>query len=473
MNTPIAMPKPLSNHDRVVKAVIREFEYYSEGFFAGETLAGGIRLWRDFAASVDLSATRKPEIWAGALLYLYDRLQAGRMSQEDVAIYVDVSAISISKKYREIAETLGVVWADPRYLTEGRRRNILRLIGAVPEDLSVLESLREHRGAASEESLSYRLDLAMEEAVRGMDAYRMEQVETAKQHFYAALELDDYLMVAHNGLARIAMDEDLLDESEAYFRKSASIARETMPSLTPEAFDLEDELQQAVYLEALQGLGVIYMESGRFREAAAEFEEIHRLHTGDNSDTAYLLGPIHHVLGDRDRASHWYGEVNEYMEVDLIEPHVLLSYGQFEWESGRLERALEVWRLCFFGNIYLAPMLLGLPLPEGPLWHFHPFEGPDYAEDSMLLWGDLWRRDPRMGHLLRRLWFDADIAADRERWLQLGKTLAAEAEAMERTGDVAGMNTFKRRYDAQQAIEVTPVSPGTLKRMRLGEILKN
>lgn len=78
-----------------------------------------------------------------------------------------------------------------------------------------------------------------------------------------------------------------------------------------------------------------------------------------------------------------------------------------------------------------------------------------------------------MGHLLRRLWFDADIAADRERWLQLGKTLAAEAEAMERTGDVAGMNTFKRRYDAQQAIEVTPVSPGTLKRMRLGEILKN
>lgn len=78
-----------------------------------------------------------------------------------------------------------------------------------------------------------------------------------------------------------------------------------------------------------------------------------------------------------------------------------------------------------------------------------------------------------MLHLLRRLWLDADIAADRERWLQLGHTLATDAEVMERTDSVAGMDKWRRRYDAQLAIAVTPVSPGTLKRMRLGEILKN
>ncbi len=467
------MPKSLSNHERMAKAVIREFEHVCDGYYTGESLAAGTRLWRDFAASVDVGSTRKPEVWAGALLYLFDRLQLGGLSQEDVASLVGVSAISISKKYREIAEALGVVWADPRYLTEGRRRNVLRLFGTIPERLSVLESLHDQRYEVPEESLSYRLDLALQEAVRGLTAYQNQETETAKHHFLAALELDDYLMVAHNGLARIAMDEDRWDEAEAHLHKSVSIARESMPSLSPVGFDLEDELLQSVYLEAVEGLGTIYVDSGRFREAAAEFEEIHRLQGGDTAAGSYLLGPIHHILGDRDRASYWYDEVGECEELDLVEPLVLLSYGQFEWESGRLEHALELWRACFFGNIYLAPMLLGLPIPEGPLWHLHPFEGPEYAEDSLHRWGDLWRRDKRMLHLLRRLWLDADIAADRERWLQLGHTLATDAEVMERTDSVAGMDKWRRRYDAQLAIAVTPVSPGTLKRMRLGEILKN
>ncbi|MDZ4700383.1 MAG: tetratricopeptide repeat protein [Rhodothermales bacterium] len=467
------MPKTLSDHDRVVKAVIRKFKYFYEGFFAGEYPAAGIRLWQDFAARLDLSSTRKPEIWTGALLYLYDRLQVGWISQQEIAAYLKVSPTAIRKKYREMAETLGVVWGDPRYLAEGRRRNILRKMGAVPEDLSVLESLRDHRGSASEESLPYRLDRAMQEAVKGLEAYTNEEIEDAKRHFLAALRLDEHLTVAHNGLGRIALEENNLDESEAYLRKSIEITRESISSLSPAAFDVGDELQLSIYLEAVQGLGTIYMESGRFREAAAEFEEIHRFDPDENEGLTFLLGPIYHVLGDRDLAGHWYGEVDDYLEVGLVEPHVLLSFGQFEWESGRLERALEVWRLCFFGNIYLAPMLLGLPLPEGPLWLTHPFEGPDYAEDNVQLWGDLWRRNPSMAHLLRRLWFDTDIAADRERWLQLGQTLYADAEVMDRTGNVAGLKKWKRRYDAQQAIEMTPISTGTLKRVRLGEILKN
>ncbi len=467
-----AMPKSVSPHDQVVRDVIHKFEFYSRSFFVGDTLEAGIQLWRDFAATVDLGSTRKPEIYAGALLYLYHRLQAGRLSQEEVAKYVGVSSISISKKYREIVEALGVVWADPRYLTEVRRRDVFRKIGAIPEDLSLLESPRDHRGMVSEQSLSYRLDQALKEAIEGLDAFKLDQLDTAKKHFLAAIELDDQLMVAYNGLGRIALEQDRLDESEAYFRKSVAMARETMFILTPEAFDLADELQQAVYLEAVDGLGMIYMDSGRFREAAAEFEEMHRLDP-DEVNAIHLLGPIYHILGDRDRASHWYDEVLDCLETDLVEPHVLLSYGQFEWESGRLEHALELWRIAFFDNIYLVPILLGLPIPEGPLWHFHVLAGREYAEHSVCLWGDLWRGDKRMLHLLRRLWLDADIAADRERWLQLGHTLAVDAEVMERTNDAAGMDKWKRRYDAQQAIAMTPVSPGTLKRMRLGEILKN
>ncbi|PRX20609.1 hypothetical protein BX659_1357 [Orenia metallireducens] len=62
-------------------------------------------LWRDYKKSVEMIRGRDKS-WAGAVEYIISDLRGYDFTQEEVAQKYDVSSVTISKKYREIADTL-------------------------------------------------------------------------------------------------------------------------------------------------------------------------------------------------------------------------------------------------------------------------------------------------------------------------------------------------------------------------------
>ncbi|MFQ6117105.1 MAG: hypothetical protein ACE5LQ_02450, partial [Candidatus Bipolaricaulia bacterium] len=75
----------LSRHEQVAQEVERVLRRVARDVLQGEAMDGCLKLWREFAARIDLGRTRKPETWAAALAYTFERLRLGGFSQPEVA----------------------------------------------------------------------------------------------------------------------------------------------------------------------------------------------------------------------------------------------------------------------------------------------------------------------------------------------------------------------------------------------------
>ena len=124
---------------RVVEHVEQVFEDKAREALVASMRDAALQLWRDFAEE-DVSRTRKPETWAAALMCTVARLQVGNLTQEETADWFDVSAITGSQKYRQIADVLDLVLLDERYVPEGQQVAFQRQYPSAPDDLPLLEA---------------------------------------------------------------------------------------------------------------------------------------------------------------------------------------------------------------------------------------------------------------------------------------------------------------------------------------------
>ena len=114
--------------------------------------------------------------------------------------------------------------------------------------------------------------------------------------------------------------------------------------------------------------------------------------------------PLVHLLGENDESA--MAAITEYESKypeDYCEPALLFGQGLAYWRSGSEEKAKHTYSAAMLKNLYIAPMLLDLPLPPADLWHPNDRSEPVYAQDFIQSYATLWERDPASLRCLREI----------------------------------------------------------------------
>ena len=459
---------------RMVKAVERATRRVGRQVLQGAAWEGCMKMWRDFSDQTDISRTRKPEAWAAALAYTYERMRLGLTSQEEVARAFKVSAITVSQKYRQIAETLKLLLLDPRYIPAAMRSRIRREEGPVPEDLPLREAppwggwgWRPPIDSFEEwlaELETGPLHRAQDWVYQGWDS--CDDLEEAERCFREALRLDPTLADAHNGLAEVALAGDHLAAAEAHFQRAYRLAREALGSESPQAYHWWGELETRPYMRAREGLARVYWSKERYREAIAEYEALLHLNPNDNQGVRYLIGPLYQLAGDPEGALCAYQQYEQDYPDDTGDPQQTFCWGLALHEAERYAEAISRWRQAIFQNIYIAPLLLAEQPPQEDIWLFTDLAWPAYAEDYLANYGELWER-ARALERLRRLWHDKELQAELKRWLALGERLQELSDAVRQSDDENSprRQEWKRLSAEQRKIEERAASKELLRRV--------
>lgn len=434
---------------QVVEAVEASLRDVTHRFLEGPLLDVALDVWHDFTDETDVSRTKKPETWAAALLYTIDRLQMGNnLSQEDAADLFDVSAQSAGTKYRRIAETLGLTMADPDYLPDGLRHQIQREVGRLPDEISLLET---PQGTYWHVPFGYREDDAFQSAqdlvYDGWDALWEGEVDRAAECFEEAVEPDDLLADAYNGLAEVAARRDDLETAEDHFRRAYELARETLGTEAPDAFHWWGQLETRPYMRAREGLAWMYWKTGRYDEAIDEYQALLRRNPSDNQGVRYVLAPLYQLAGDLDGALKAYDRYAKNYPDDWGDPHHTFCWGLALFQDGQRKEALRRWREAISQNVYVAPLLLDRALPNPDVWHGNNLATPDYAVTYVNLYGDLWEDAPAARTALTYLWAHSEVQKALDQWIDLSIELAnlARSERNDEQSDRRWQQLVKRR----------------------------
>ena len=414
----------MPSHDHVAAEVARLVREYLGDSVRPDLLDDIDRLWRDAAAEIDLSRTQKPATWAAGLLYTWDRLQFGGLTQSDAAEAFGVSMPSVGPKFKQIVGTLGLVLLDARYLAEGLRAAARRDVPGLPDDLPLAEAPTSFRHFPHElRALVNRDDPyveAQELVYDGWERVANGDAAGARKALQKALRLDPTLADAHNALAALT---ETPANAEALYRRAYALAREALMSEAPGSYHWWGELDTRPYMRARHGLGLALAAQGRYAEAVAEYEALLALNPNDNQGIRYLVGPTYLEAGDLDGALAAYGRYAADYPDDSGEPDHAFLHGLALWAAGRHADAARVWSRAVFGNLYVVPALLGLTAPTARIWHGTNLAEPAVAQEHVREYRTLWGRypDARLG--LGRLWAEPEVAARVTRSVELGHTM--------------------------------------------------
>ncbi len=348
-------------------------------------------------------------------------------------------------------------------MPEGQRAAVRRRYPSAPEDLTLLDAPTDP-WLFSFGTPDFSNESAQDLVYDGWDALATGDLGQARQYFRAALDRDEWLADAYNGLAGIAEAHENWEEAEARYEEAYQRAREALGTESPEAYYWWGELDTRPYMRARQGLGWVYWQTGRYEAAITEYEALLRLNPNDNQGVRYLIGPLYQLAGDLDGALDAYDDYAEQYPDDRGDPHHTYSWGLALYRSGDGQGALHRWYQGFFQNLYVPPLLLGETPPEIDAWHRTNLEYPYYAEEYVARYGELWDRASEARQALRRLWHDPDVEARRDRWLELGQALDGIAEAA-RSGDEDARARWEALTREQWALEEKPVSEATKSRV--------
>lgn len=437
-------------------------EALTEKIIVKSYLDSCIKMWRDFAALTDVTRTRKPNTWAAAILYSMECITGEMTSQEEAAHVFDVSSVSVSIKYRQIDDTLGLTWLDNRYLNE-RQISSLGAEFDMLEGMSISDMTPPGRLASLQSLGVDPIRRAQELVYEGWEAVEHDHVE-ALLLFSEALDLNPNQGDALNGIATIAEDLGDLERAETLYRMAWEAERETLGSETPDAYHWWLELKTRPYMRARFGLGWVLHNMERYAEALKEFEALLWLNPGDNQGVRHLIAPLHQLNNDVASALKAYEEYDQSYPDDMQDPHFNWCRGLALYAAGRHAEAVAFLRRTLLENVYLAPLLVDAPQPSSDGWHRSNLNDPTYADEFLEIYGALWEDAADAHSVVRRLWNDPEVVADVGAWLGLGKKMMGMKEAV-RSGDSEAREQWTALYDARTEIEKRALSPDAMRRI--------
>jgi len=241
----------------------------------------------------------------------------------------------------------------------------------------------------------------------------------AKKYFERAIKLDPDLADAYNGLAEVAISRGNFSAAEDDYRKAYEKAKARLGTEDKKSFAWWGELETRPYMRARHGLGLLYLEAGRFDEAIGEFKDLLWRNPNDNQGVRYLVAPTHLLKNDLQGALGAFDWYKSHYSRDIPDPHFLLSWALAIFMAARYEISAAKFRSTIFENPYLIPLILGEEPEVLPIWHSNNLMQLDYAYEYFKWYGNLWIGKGEAVRFLQFIWEDQEIQGDYKQWVEL------------------------------------------------------
>ncbi len=222
-------------------------------------------------------------------------------------------------------------------------------------------------------------------------ARRLQSPERKAAHLRKAIEHDAACSEARIELADADYQSGRWSECRRGYLEVIGIEEKRWKGESPRWWS---DPETRPYLRALYGRAMTEWQQGKFSITARELQRILELNPVDNQGVRFLI-PMVHLLGDDDDAA--LTALNAYEEAypgDYCEPSLLFGKALAAWRAGDEEAAAAIYGTAMLKNIYIAPLLLDVPLPPGDLWHPNDRSELSYAQDFIQSYATLWDRDP-------------------------------------------------------------------------------
>ena len=219
---------------------------------------------------------------------------------------------------------------------------------------------------------------------QGLDLLEQGDEKEAGHYFFRSIEIDPTYADGYNHLANIAWRKGEWEQAEGLYRKALELAEPEVKDAPKGSF--WGILETRPYMRALHGLGLTTWKQNRLEEAVGFFKQMLKFNPNDNQGVRYLMGPIHHQMGNLEEAARWY-------ERNGDDPHNLYNYGLALIQQNKQEKAARILIFAIFTNPYIAPMLLDDKLPKRDWWHTTGWAEPEYAEDYVIEYRSWWEKE--------------------------------------------------------------------------------
>ena len=173
------------------------------------------------------------------------------------------------------------------------------------------------------------------------------------------------------------------------------------------------DLDNRPFLRAVHGAAICYLRRRHWHKAIPLLEDLLAWNPNDNQGIRYLIGSVYLRAGKLDEA----GTALD-LEGDL-DPASLYDLGLLLLIRRQHMAAATALRHGFIENGYIAEILCGMPRPIPlAIWHGSNHAEPDYAEDYVQMFGQLWQQTFGAVAFLRWLHMNSQVMAERAAILQ-------------------------------------------------------
>jgi tetratricopeptide (TPR) repeat protein len=231
-------------------------------------------------------------------------------------------------------------------------------------------------------------------------ASRLRSAVKKAAHLRKAIEQDDDCSIARIELADTDYQSGRWNECRRGYQEIIEREERRWRGESPEWWN---DPETRPYLRALYGHAMTEWQQGHFSQTAADLQQLLSLNPTDNQGVRFVI-PLVHLLEEQDKEA--LRSLEEYelnYPDDYCEPALLFGKGLVQWRIGVESISSEAYRTAMLKNIYIAPLLLDLPLPPTDLWHPNDRSELDYAQDFIQSYATLWDRDPAALRFLREL----------------------------------------------------------------------
>jgi tetratricopeptide (TPR) repeat protein len=271
-----------------------------------------------------------------------------------------------------------------------------------------LPDLSEEPGWANFTSLPWRQNLAGEPAVEARallsTALQLRSPRRREHYLRKVVELDAGLWEAQIELAD--MDFGRGEWKDALERYEEIIRKEEPGWGKKKQVQWWEERATRPYLRACFGRGMVLWHQGQHRETAAAFGTLLQRNPRDHQGVRFFIPLVLLLAEEMEEAAAFYEYYRENYESDFVDPAFYFGWGLILFFGGDEVGARRKYQMAMMRNVFLAPMLLEEPEPEGQMWFPNERAEPSYAAEFVDSYAPLWDRDAGALRAVREAWLE-------------------------------------------------------------------
>jgi len=215
-----------------------------------------------------------------------------------------------------------------------------------------------------------------------------------------ALDHDENCSGALIELADLEFNQGKLRSSQKAYEK---VIRKEAPRWNGQHPFWWEDRETRPLLRALYGHAMVHWQKGRLDAAATDLTRLLTLNPRDHQGVRFHLPMVHLLCEDYTSARAFFSRYQQEYPRDFYEPSFLFGWGFTCWSMDEEGQAKRHYRRAMAKNIYMAPLLLDLPLPPLDLWLPNDRADLQYANEFIDSYAVLWDRDAGAMRLVREV----------------------------------------------------------------------